>query len=224
MVFILLGPPGSGKGTQGRLLSERLGIPYLSSGDVLRDLSKKDNEMASEIKSYMEKGKLIPDTLMKEVFALSIKTALLKANGVILDGYPRTIYQANDLENFLQELSFSSNIIRVLELVVNPDELIERLGSRYVCPVCQRIYHWKNQKCFLNLKCEFCGSSLEKRSDDKEETIKERLKEYELKTRDLHEYYYRKGFLVSISGGGSISEVAKAIELAVKNWEANCLE
>lgn len=210
MVFLLIGPPGAGKGTQGRILSEKMHLPYLSSGDFLRELVVKNVPISRQVKLYMDKGELIPDSLMKELFLPEIKKFIVTHGVVVLDGYPRTLEQAKELESLLLSLSLSDRNIYVIELTVQKNELFKRLNERVFCPSCMRVF--QNYDNF----CSFCNTRLAKRSDDTMRVIEERLREYELKTRSLHEYFSNRGLLLTIPGEGSIQDIASIIEQAIK--------
>lgn len=210
MIFLLIGPPGSGKGTQGRILSEKMHLPYFSSGDFLRELVMKDVPISRQLKLYMDRGELIPDALMKELFLLEIKKLIVTHGGVVIDGYPRTLDQTKDLESLLLSLNYSDSNIYVIELIVEKNELYKRLSERVFCPSCMRVFQNHD-----NI-CSYCGMQLNRRTDDTMQVIEDRLREYELKTRSLHEYFSNKGLLVTISGEGSIQDIASMIEQAIK--------
>ncbi|MBT9164079.1 MAG: adenylate kinase [candidate division WS2 bacterium] len=210
MVFLLIGPPGAGKGTQGRILSEKMHLPYLSSGDFLRELVVKNVPISRQVKLYMDKGELIPDSLMKELFLPEIKKLIVTQGGVVLDGYPRTLEQAKELESLLLSLSLSNRNIYVIELTLQKNELCKRLKERVFCPSCMRVF--QNHDNF----CSFCSTRLAKRSDDTMQVIEGRLRKYELKTRSLHEYFSNRGLLLTIPGEGSIQDIASIIEQAIK--------
>ncbi|MBT9130006.1 MAG: adenylate kinase [candidate division WS2 bacterium] len=210
MIFLLIGPPGSGKGTQGRILSEKMQLPFFSSGDFLRELAGKEDSFSRQIRLFMDRGELIPDTLMKELFLLEIKKLIVTHGGIIIDGYPRTLDQAKDLESLLLSLNISDSNIYVIELIVEVNELYKRLNERAFCPSCLRVFQ------FHENICNTCGTQLNRRTDDTMQVIEERLREYELKSRSLHEYFSNRGFLMTIPGEGSIQDIASTIDQAIK--------
>lgn len=210
MIFLLIGPPGSGKGTQGRILSEKMHLPYFSSGDFLRELIGKNEPISRQIKLIMDRGELIPDTLIKELFLLKIKNLIVTYGGIIIDGYPRTIEQAKDLESVFLSLNYSNRNIYVIELTVEKNELHKRLKERVFCPSCLRVFQNDD-----NI-CNICGTQLNRRTDDTMQVIKERLRQYELKSRPLHQYYSNRNLLLTIPGEGSIQDIASIIDKAIK--------
>ncbi|MCS7105817.1 MAG: adenylate kinase [Candidatus Aenigmarchaeota archaeon] len=184
MRIIIFGPPGSGKGTYASILESKLGILKINSGDILREIAKSGTELGKKIAEYQNKGELVPDDIVIEI----IKERLLKpdcSKGYILDGYPRTIQQAEALEKI-------SSPHVIINLIVPQRVIIARLSGRLICPSCNAIYH----KLFLKPKtdeiCDKCGAKLIQREDDKPEVIKERLKVYRKQSKPLIEYYKNK--------------------------------
>ena len=209
MRLILLGPPGSGKGTQTRLLiekflKEKYHISQISTGDILREALKKKNPLGREAKSYMENGELVPD----EVIISLIRERLKKKNsqsGFILDGFPRTVAQAKALDKTLKEMGLSIDF--VLNLKVDPEELIKRLSGRRVCSSCGTIYHLQNHLPKISETCDRCGGQLIQREDDKEGTVKNRLRVYQNQTSPLINHYKKKRLLKSVEADTDIEKV-----------------
>lgn len=194
-VIILLGPPGSGKGTQAKELTERLSIPHISTGDIFRAIIKENSDLAERAKSFMNVGKLVPDELVNEI----VMDRLAKpdaANGFMLDGYPRTIPQADALASHLGP---NSQII-VINIQVSDETVIKRIAGRISCPKCGSVYN----KFFSPPKkegiCDKCGTELIQRPDDTPEVVRERLKVYNEQTAPLISYYEKKGVLLNVNG------------------------
>ena len=210
MNIILLGPPGSGKGTQASLLSEKLKIPHISTGDILRRAV--GTGLGDRAAEYMNRGELVPDSVLIEMIRDRLSQADC-AEAFILDGYPRTIPQADALTDILAGLD------RRLDLVLNievPDaELITRLSSRRVCE-CGATYHLIFNPPEKEGVCDRCGKRLYHRDDDKEESIRNRLSVYKKQTQPLIDYYRNLGLLAAIDGSGSIEQISGEICLVVK--------
>ncbi|HDD53243.1 MAG: adenylate kinase [Aquificota bacterium] len=208
MNIIMLGPPGAGKGTQAKMLVERLGIPQISTGDMLREAVKEGTELGKKAKEFMDAGKLVPD----EVVIGIVKERLAQPDcekGFILDGFPRTIPQAEALDKVLEELG--KKIDYVINVAVPNEELITRLTGRRTCRQCGAMYHVVFNPPKEEGKCDKCGGELYQRDDDKEETIRQRLEVYEAQTAPLIDYYGKKGVLYNIDGTGSIEEIFQGI-------------
>lgn len=206
MNIMLLGAPGAGKGTQAEKLIDILGIPQVSTGDIFRENIKNETELGKLAKSYIDQGKLVPD----EVTFSIVKDRLLKddcKNGVILDGFPRTIEQADMLESFFNEIG------RKLDYVVNVDVdekiLVERLTARRVCPNCKASYNLIYSPANEDGTCKKCGTPVIQRDDDKKEVIEKRLVEYHKNTEPLVEYYRAKGILKESNSNGTKEEALK---------------
>lgn len=199
MKLVIFGPPSAGKGTQAQKLSKQYGIPQVATGDLLRRAVADKTPLGLKIKSYLDQGKLGPD----EVLVQLIKERVAKPdckNGFLLDGFPRTMGQAKELERM-------TDIDLVLSIVVDFESLVERAVGRRTCPKCSAVYHIKFNPPMNEGICEKCGSKLIQRDDDKEETVRNRLKVYQEQTAPLVEYYRRKGKLVDIDGSGGIDAV-----------------
>ncbi len=208
MNIIMLGPPGAGKGTQAKMLVEKLGIPQISTGDMLRAAVKEGTPMGLKAKEYMDGGKLVPD----EVVIGIVKDRLAAddcAKGFILDGFPRTIPQAEALDKVLAEMG--KKIEYVVNVAVPESELLTRLTGRRTCKKCGAMYHVKFNPPKQDGVCDKCGGELYQRDDDKEETILNRLKVYNDQTAPLIEYYKKQGVLVDIDGSKEIGEIFKDI-------------
>lgn len=204
MNLILLGPPGAGKGTQAKLMIEKLNIPQISTGDILRESVKNNTPLGIKAKSYMEKGLLVPDDVVIGIVEERISKEDCR-NGFILDGFPRTVAQAEALENVLR--SMGKKIDHVISIHVEKDELIKRLSGRWTCKNCQEGYHEIFNPPKKSGVCDKCGGELYQREDDKEETVRKRLETYESQTMPLIDYYRKKDLLRQIDGRGEIKEV-----------------
>lgn len=196
MKVILLGAPGAGKGTQAALLAEEYSIPHISTGDIFRKNIKEKTEIGLLAKSYIDQGRLVPDEVTVKIVENRLKEADC-ANGFLLDGFPRTVNQA-------EKLAKISDIDYVVDIEIPFERLLRRLTGRRVCPVCGASYHID----FLDGKtvCE-CSAELIQRDDDKEETVTERIKVYTAQTEPLIDYYKGKGKLVSVDGDKGVKEV-----------------
>ena len=200
--MIFLGPPGAGKGTQASRLSKKLGIPHIAMGDMLRDIIKESPHIATKVKIYIAKGELVPDDLVVEILKLRLDRTDCK-DGFILDGFPRTIPQAEALDKYLGE----TRPIKKVIYFVTPDELvISRLSGRLVCKNCGVNYHLKNIPPKEEGICDRCRGTLYSREDDKEETIRKRLQVYNNETYPLIEYYKNRGVLIDFPGDLPLEE------------------
>ena len=201
---ILLGPPGAGKGTQAAKIVEKYGVPHISTGDIFRENIKKGTELGKKAQEYMNRGELVPDDLVIEIAT----TRLLEddcRNGFLLDGFPRTVYQAEKLDEFLA--ARDSKIDKVLDIAVEKDELIARLTGRRVCTACGASFHVVNIPPKKEGVCDFCGGELIQRADDNLETVTNRIDVYEAQTMPLVEYYEKAGNLVHIDGSTGLENV-----------------
>lgn len=204
MNLIFLGPPGSGKGTQAGILSARTGWNYLGTGDLLRRLVKEGNEKALLAKSYMEKGELVPDALMVEL--LLAESGDL-GDGLILDGFPRTLNQADTLAQMMRTRSLILDAVLLID--VSDQEVERRLLQRSTCSACGKIF---NQKLAV---CPACGAQIQTRTDDNAETIRKRLQIYHQQTDPLVTYYQQQGLLRRICGAGDIDQISQRIRQAL---------
>ena len=208
--IILIGAPGAGKGTQARFLEEKYGMVQLSTGDMLRAAVKQGTPLGLEAKSIMDAGKLVPDALMVNL----IKERIAQpdcAHGFILDGFPRTVPQAEALDAMLTEQG--KHLHHVIELKVDEPALIERVSGRYTCATCGAGYHDTFRPTQKKGVCDKCGSAeFNRRADDNAETMKTRLKAFNEQTAPILPYYKAKGLLLSIDGMAPMADVTRAIE------------
>lgn len=210
-LFILLGPPGSGKGTQAVRLSKEQGVPHISTGDLFREHLSKNTELGKRAKSYMEVGRLVPDELVLEMLFHRIAEADC-IKGYLLDGFPRTIPQAEALDR-----SLSSDVkIVAFNLKVQDDVIVKRAEGRLNCSKCSRIYNRYFSPPAMEGVCDKCGGELFQRNDDKLEVVSERLKVYHKQTEPLIDFYKKKRVLTEINGENSPDQVFNAILSAIK--------
>lgn len=210
MNLILLGPPGAGKGTQARFIEEERGLVQLSTGDMLRAAVAAGTELGKKAKAIMEAGKLVPDDLMVNLISERIDQPDVKG-GFILDGFPRTVPQAEALDKTLADKGL--RIDHVIEMKVDDAALVDRITGRYTCAKCGRGYHDTNLKPRVEGVCDECGSTeFKRRADDNAETVKTRLKQYHEQTAPILPYYEAKGALRSVDGMADIDDVTKEIK------------
>ena len=213
MKIILLGPPGAGKGTQAAMLVEQFGIPQISTGDMLRAAVREQSPMGTKAKEYMDAGGLVPD----EVVVGIVRERLQQVDcqqGFILDGFPRTVPQADALTQVLAELG--KDLDAVVSLVVDTDALVERLTGRRSCSKCGKGYHVKFDPPTVDGICTVCGGDLLQRDDDKEETIRNRMQVYHEQTAPLEDYYKQQDLLIVVDGMQDIPAVQSAILSALR--------
>lgn len=201
---ILLGPPGAGKGTQAVKIVEKYNIPHISTGDIFRENIKKGTELGKKAQEYMNKGELVPDDLVIEIATTRLLEDDCK-NGFLLDGFPRTVYQAEKLDEFLT--AHNSKLDKVLDIAVEKDELITRLTGRRVCKACGASFHVVNIPPKKEGICDFCGGELIQRADDNLETVTNRIDVYESQTMPLIEYYEKAGNIAHIDGATGLDNV-----------------
>ena len=208
MKIVLLGPPGAGKGTQAKSISNKYSIPHISTGDIFRKNISENTPLGIEAKSYMDNGQLVPD----EVTINMVKDRLQKddcSNGYLLDGFPRTVVQADALNSFLIERG--EQLDTALLIKVPNEFILERMTGRRVCPSCGASYHVKFNPPANEGKCDLCGSEVIQRKDDTVETVKERLDVYQRETQPLIEFYSEKQLLSEVNGTQAINEVFRGI-------------
>ena len=209
---ILLGPPGAGKGTQAVKIVEKYGVPHISTGDIFRENIKNGTELGKKAQEYMNKGELVPDDLVIDLAT----SRLLEpdcANGFLLDGFPRTVYQAEKLDEFLA--AHDSKIDVVLDIAVEKEELITRLTGRRVCKTCGASFHVVSVPPKQEGICDFCGGELIPRADDNLETVTNRIEVYEAQTMPLVDYYENAGNIAHINGAASLEDVFGDIVKAI---------
>lgn len=209
MRIIMLGAPGAGKGTQAKRIAEKYHIPHISTGDIFRENIKKGTELGKKAKSYMDAGLLVPDELAVDLVADRVKQDDCK-KGYVLDGFPRTIPQAEALEKAMGELGQSLDY--AINVDVPDEDIVNRMSGRRACADCGATYHLTYAPPQKENVCDACGGSLFLREDDKPETVKKRLDVYHEQTQSLMEYYGGRGSLKTIDGTLHIDEVFKAIE------------
>ncbi|NLK87349.1 MAG: adenylate kinase [Clostridiaceae bacterium] len=215
MRLMIIGAPGAGKGTQAAILSKKLGIPHISTGDIFRINIKNETPLGQLAKQYIDNGALVPD----EVTIGIVKGRLTEpdcGNGFILDGFPRTIPQAESLDSMLREMD--QKLDKVLNIVVDDDVIIRRLTGRRVCPECNAIYHISTSEKAREGVCESCSAKLIQREDDREETVINRLKTYHIQTEPLISYYKGKGILSEVHGQCLVEDTTAEVnkELGLK--------
>lgn len=208
MVILLLGAPGSGKGTQSKFLIEQLKIPQLSTGDMLRSAVRNNTPLGIRAKSFMDRGQLVPDEIVLDLISERITQADCKS-GFILDGFPRNLAQAEALSSKLGVAGKSLD--KVFALDVNENDLLTRLTGRRTCKNCGRGYHVLFQAPKRPNECDTCGGALFQRDDDNEAVIKNRLEVYQKNTSPLLEYYEGKGILTRINGSGDPAEISRTL-------------
>ncbi|HVP56932.1 MAG TPA: adenylate kinase [bacterium] len=208
MRLVFLGPPGAGKGTQAAMVSERLGVPQVSTGDILREAVRRKTELGNKAKTYMDAGDLVPDDIMLSLVEERLAEADCR-KGFILDGFPRTLPQATALDEVLARAK--QRIDGVVLIDVDDNEVVARLSRRRVCPKCKGLYNLDSEPPKVEGTCDKCGVPLITRSDDSEGTIRNRLKVYRNETLPLVEYYQAKGILARVPSEGGISKVFSVI-------------
>ena len=212
MYIILLGAPGAGKGTQAAVVAQKLNLVHVASGDLFRQGLELGTELGIKAKSYMEKGMLVPDEITIQM-VLERVSAPDCEDGAILDGFPRNLQQAQALDKALAQKAKA--IAKVVYIKVSKDELLKRLGGRWICRNCQAPYHAEDSPPKVHGKCDHCGGELYQRLDDTVETAKKRLEVYFAQTTPLIDYYARAGKLLEIDGEGSIDEISQRIVAAL---------
>ena len=214
MKLILMGAPGAGKGTQSANISEKWNIPAVSTGDLLRGAIKDGTELGMKAKSYMDSGNLVPDELVINIIKEYIGSDKCK-NGFILDGFPRSIPQAEALD------AMGVNIDLVVSLEVADEKIIERMSGRRICSKCGASYHIVYKPSKVENICDVCGADLFTRADDAAETVLNRLETYHAITEPLKEFYSKKGNLVCIEGREKVADTSAAVLEAISKYEAS---
>ena len=212
MNIILLGAPGAGKGTQAEMISRELRLAHIASGDLFRQAQSSGTELGNMVRSYMERGLLVPDEVTVRMVLERI-AELDRGQDFILDGFPRTLQQAEALEAALR--AENKSIDRVLYIKVSNEELVRRLSGRWICRDCQAPYHAVNKPPEVAGKCDRCGGELYQRPNDAEETVRKRIEVYLSQTAPLIDYYAEKGKLLEAEGAQSVAGVSEEILAAL---------
>jgi adenylate kinase len=211
--FVFLGAPGAGKGTQAAKVAESLKIAHIATGDLFRDAVKKGTDLGKLVKGYMEQGKLVPDDVTIKVIAEKLNDPEC-SSGIIFDGFPRTLEQAQALDKALA--AKKQKVDAAIYIHVPDENLMKRLGGRWTCQQCQTVYHEVASPPKKQGICDKCGGKLYQRADDNEATIRERLKVYHSQTSPLMDFYKKAGKLITIDGTVSIDQVTGQIVKAIK--------
>jgi adenylate kinase len=213
-MYLLLGPPGAGKGTQAERLEEELKLPHVASGDLFRENLRNETELGLLARKYMDKGQLVPD----DVTIAMMRERLQRPDcdqGAILDGFPRTQPQAESLDKMLAQMG--RKLDGVLYIAVPDEELVRRLSGRWICRQCQTPYHTVFSPPAREGVCDVCGGELYQRDDDKPDTVRARLKVYHQQTSSLIDYYRQVDLLVEVDGAGDIETVSATLLEAARN-------
>jgi len=198
MKIVLLGPPGAGKGSLAALIKDRYKLLHISTGDILREEIKKDSPLAKEIKSYIERGALVPDSVITKMVDQKLTKGLKPQDGFMLDGYPRNAAQAEDLDKILKKTNTSLDF--VLDIDASLPNILERISGRRICKTCSAVYHVKNKPSKVKDICDECGGPLYQRTDDNKETILNRMKVYNESTAPILDYYRKQKKLRTFNG------------------------
>jgi adenylate kinase len=204
--LVLFGAPGVGKGTQAALLGGRFAVPHVSTGDMLRAAIREGTPLGLKARAVVERGELVPDELVSALMAERLSREDVRA-GFVLDGYPRTVRQAEDLERMLGE----ERLDRVVNLEVPPAEIVERLAGRRSCPSCGAVYHARFQPPKAADRCDRCGSALQSRPDDAPDVVQGRLRVYEAQTAPVLSYYRERALLADVDGRGRPEDITDRI-------------
>ncbi len=210
--IILIGPPASGKGTQAARLHTALGLPHVASGDLFRENIKNETELGKTAKAYMDRGELVPDAITVGMVIDRLDRPDC-ADGVVFDGFPRTIAQAQALDQALAEQGHS--IMAVLAIAVPDDVLVKRVSGRWLCRICQEPYHLQFKPPLRPGLCDKDDGELYQRDDDKPETVRNRLQVYRNQTSPLLDYYRQRGLLTEIDGNQPVDAVTEALRAAI---------
>lgn len=211
--YILLGPPGAGKGTQAQIVSQTLGLPHISSGDIFRDNLKNETELGKKAKGFMDRGELVPDDLTISMIRERLEKPDCQS-GALLDGFPRTVAQAKALDEMLA--SMGAEVNRVPYIKVEAQVLVDRLSGRWTCKAQGHVFHEKHNPPQKPGVCDYDGSELYQREDDKSETVQNRIQVYFKQTLPLIEYYRQSGTLIEIDGDQPIENVSHDLLTALR--------
>jgi adenylate kinase len=213
IVVILFGPPGSGKGTQGKMIAEEIGIPHIATGDIMRQAISDGTELGLKVKEFVGKGLLVPDEIVIQIIEERLKKDDTK-NGFILDGFPRTIPQAVALDELFQKINIQN--YKIIWLDVPDEEIVKRISGRRTCKNCQAVYNIYFNPPKVDGICDVCGGELFIREDDKEEKVKKRLEVFREQTLPLIDYYQKKRRkIIRVSGVGSVDEIKERIKMEI---------
>ncbi|HTY91118.1 MAG TPA: adenylate kinase [Methanocella sp.] len=216
MQIVLFGPPGAGKGTQAKFISEKFNVPHISTGDILRENVREGTALGKKAKVFMDNGALVPDELLIDLIRDRLQKPDTK-KGFLLDGFPRTIAQAEALDPILDDIN--KNLDAVVNVDVGANELISRLSGRRTCRSCGATYNIKSNPPKVPGVCDQCGGELYQRADDTEAAIKHRIEVYQKQTQPLIDYYRKKGLLIDIDGEREIDEVRSDILKALERLQ-----
>ncbi|MFN3648631.1 MAG: adenylate kinase [Armatimonadota bacterium] len=217
MRLVLLGPPGAGKGTQAQFLTQRLGIPKISTGEMLRDAAEQGTILGVEAKKLTDQGRLVPDEVVLEMVSERLQQPDA-AHGYLLDGFPRTVNQAERFKEWIR--SRGEGLDAVVDLRVPDEEIVRRISLRRVCAHCHESYHLCHRAPKQPDICDECGSPLVLRDDDRPEVVRERLRVYHERTEPLREYYRDEGLLIELDGTRPVAEVTDSILRALRQGAA----
>jgi len=212
MRLVLVGPPGAGKGTQAQFLAAHFSIPHISTGDIMRVNIKQGTPLGLEVRSYMDRGELVPDYVTNEMVRLRLNEGDLK-NGFLLDGFPRNVGQAEVLRAILSEKK--TPLDAVLELSIPADEIVARLSGRRTCRNCGKVWHVNFEPSIVTGICDLCQGELYQREDDKEEVITRRLEVFKDQTAPIISFYRNEGLLITISAAGPVSDITDRAIIAL---------
>lgn len=217
MIIIMLGAPGTGKGTVGNLLAEKLQIPHISSGEIFRSYINSDDEIGKEVKSYVSEGKLVPDELTIRILEKRLQEPDTQ-KGCILDGYPRTVVQAESLDNLLKKQNRAVKV--AVNLSLSDDEIVDRITKRRSCPnvECREIYNLDFRRPKVENVCDKCGSTLIIREDDNETTVRKRLENYHNISENLIEFYQHKDILYTVKLNNESNKVSSDIAKEIEEY------
>lgn len=208
MNLILLGPPGAGKGTQAKKIAEKFAIPHISTGDMFRETAQSGSALGKKLQDFMSAGKLVTDEIVVEVVKARLSRPDTQA-GFLLDGFPRTVFQAQELDKILSARKQKIDV--VLSITLEDEEIVKRLSSRRVCVSCGASYNTITQPPKSDSICDKCSGKVILRADDNPDTIRQRLKVYKDQTSPLIDYYSKQGSLKSVDGAGQVEEVFKGL-------------
>lgn len=218
MRLLIMGPPGVGKGTMAAYIKKTYNISHISTGELYREAIARMNSLGTLAKGYLDRGELVPDAVTVDLVKETLKKSEYK-EGFLLDGFPRTIPQAQALDDILEEKQWKIDV--VLNLTADDETIIERITGRRICSNCGALYHTTNIKPAVDDICDNCGAALFQRPDDNRETVARRLKIYREQTEPLLEYYRRRGLLRDVDAEGTVADNIKEVEKALGGFNDN---